>query len=207
MEDHDRVAAVVLAAGMSQRMGRLKSLLPFGDRPMLARVLENLLAAGNISPIIVVTGYAAEEIGSVAAEYNMVQTHNPHYEAGGMLSSIQQGVQALPTDCEAFFLVLGDQPGVRPDTLRTLLAAWQERKPPVLLPTHAGKRGHPILLASSLVAEIRALPSETTLKTLITRHADLALILEVADPAILWDVDTPEDYERALQNFENQSGL
>ena len=204
MERDSKVGAVVLAAGMSQRMGRLKALLPFGEKPMLARVLENLKGAGNIAPIFVVLGYAAEEIAHVAAQYDVELVYNAEYEAGGMLSSIQKGVGALPSDCQAFFLVLGDQPGVRPDTLRTLLTVRQKTHSPVTLPTYEGKRGHPILLAAWLIPEILALPADATLKTLITQYTSQIQAIPVLDSAVLADVDTPEDYERALREFARE---
>src|SRR5579871_4479532 len=172
MQEPAKVGAVVLAAGMSRRMGALKALLPFGDRPMLARVLESLIAADGIAPICVVLGYARQEIAPIVEPYPVTTVYNADYEAGGMLSSIRVGVSALPPECAAFFLVLGDQPGVRPDTLRALLAAWQETPAPALLPTYEGIRGHPILLAARLIPEILALPAEATLKTLITRYAE-----------------------------------
>src|SRR5581483_1483868 len=93
------VAAIVLAAGMSQRMGRLKPLLPFGDRPMLARVVENIVEVPNISPILLVTGFAAQEIAEAVHEYDLRVVTNADYALGGMLSSVQTGVRALPPDC------------------------------------------------------------------------------------------------------------
>ena len=205
MQHPTNIAAIVLAAGMSQRMGRLKALLPFGDKPMLARILENLENTGGIAPILLVLGYAAPQIAPVAAPFSVRLLHNPDYEAGGMLSSIQTGVQALPPDTEAFFLVLGDQPGVRPQTLRSLRTAWQQSPGLITLPTHEDRRGHPLLLSALLIPEILALPPNSTLKTLITRHSDHIRRVPVPDPAILFDVDTPEDYLRALREFETLS--
>jgi molybdenum cofactor cytidylyltransferase len=205
MEMQGNVGAIVLAAGMSQRMGRLKPLLPFGDKPMLARILEMIETAGNIAPTCVVLGHAADEIAPIAAQCRAEQVTNPDYAAGGMLSSIQAGVRALPSDCAAFFLVLGDQPGVNPATLRALQAAWQTAGSPITLPTYEGRRGHPLLLSSSLFPEILALPPEATLKTLITRHTEQIQAIPVPDPAILFDVDTPEDYRRALEEFGSRA--
>lgn len=195
-----QVAALVLAAGMSQRMGRLKPLLPFGDRPMLARVLECVQAVESISPILVVTGHRAQEIEHAVQDYNVIWTHNAGY-ADGMLSSVQCGIQALPKQGDAFFLLLGDQPGVHPDTLRALLQTWMATHAPIVLPTYEGKRGHPILLSAHLIPEILALPPEATLKTVVERHSMATQQVAVADPAILMDVDTPEDYQRALSAF------
>lgn len=198
------VAAIVLAAGRSQRMGRLKPLLPFGDRPMLARTLERLLEAGEISPIFVVTGFGAEEIIHSLREYNLIFVSNPDYAAGEMLSSVQAGARALPEDCAAFLLVLGDQPLVRPATFRALIAAWRETHAPLIAPTYEGRRGHPALFSAACIAEILALPAGETLKTVVARHATQRIEVPVPDPAILMDVDTPEDYELALKVWQAQ---
>jgi molybdenum cofactor cytidylyltransferase len=202
MNAPDSIAAIILAAGMSQRMGRLKPLLPFGDRPMLARVLETFLAIPEISPIIVVTGHAEKEIRCVVEEYNVITAHNPDYATGGMLSSVQTGVRALPSPNDAFFLALGDQPRVRPETLRALLAARREADASLFLSTFESKRGHPVLFASSCASEILALPADATLKHLVVQHAADTVEVSVFDPAILADVDTPEDYERAVRLWE-----
>ncbi len=199
------VAAVVLAAGMSQRMGRLKPLLPFGDRPMLARVVESISAAEDISPILVVTGHAAQEIAAAVGEYNLRTVPNADYATGGMLSSVQTGARALPPDCAAFFLVLGDQPMIRPATFRALRAAWAVSDAPIVAPTYEGKRGHPVLFAARCLPEILALPADATLQTVVARHAAQRVEVPVPDPAILADVDTPEDYANALRLWQSQA--
>ncbi|HZO89913.1 MAG TPA: nucleotidyltransferase family protein [Chthonomonadaceae bacterium] len=200
-----RVAAIILAAGRSQRMGRLKPLLPFGEKPLLARVIETLVTAQNISPIFVVTGHAAQEIAAAVGEYNIRLVHNANYAAGEMLSSVQAGVRALPADCAAFFLVLGDQPMVQPETFRALLSAWRQSDAPLVAPTFEGRRGHPVLFSSRCAADILALPVGETLKTVVARYAAQRREVPVSDPAILADVDTPEDYARALRLWQDQT--
>jgi hypothetical protein len=91
--------------------GRLKPLLPFGDQPMIARVVETLQGVGDIHPIIVVTGNAASQIEDALREASVQFAHNSNFAAGGMLSSVQTGVRALPLDVDAFFLVLGRPAG------------------------------------------------------------------------------------------------
>jgi molybdenum cofactor cytidylyltransferase len=189
---------------MSRRMGRPKMLLPFGEKPLLARVVENLLSVSGISPIVVVTGHNAQEIREAVREYTVNIAHNPDYAAGGMLSSVQTGVRALPADCGAFLLALGDQPGVRPETLLALLAAWRETDAPIVRPVYDGKHGHPVLFAARCEPEILALPADATLKDAVIRHAADIWEVAVTDPAILDDIDTPEDYERALQRWQTQ---
>ena len=200
------VAAVVLAAGMSQRMGRLKPLLPFGDQPMIARVVETLQGVGDIHPIIVVTGNSASQIEHALRECPVQFAHNSNFAAGGMLSSVQTGVRALPLDVDAFFLVLGDQPAVHPSTLRVLLEARQQTAAPIVLPIHEGRRGHPVLFDRRCMKEILALSNDATLKTVVQAHGGEAVEVAVADEGVLHDVDTPADYERALQTWRRENG-
>lgn len=203
---HNGVAAVVLAAGLSQRMGRLKPLLPFGDRPMLSRVLESLLAVVEASRCIVVTGHAAPEIRAAVADSGVTFAHNSDYASGGMLSSVQSGVRALPTDTKAFFLVLGDQPMVAPETVGSLLRAWRAAPASaIVLPLYGDRRGHPVLFASRCAAEIMTLPPDATLKTCVQRHAADTVQVAVDDPAVIADVDTPDDYQQALNLWQTRA--
>lgn len=194
-----QTAALVLAAGLSRRMGRNKMLLPFGGRPMIARVIEGLRAAEKLSSITVVTGHESQEILAAAGEYTDVAfVHNADYIEGGMLSSVQAGVRALPKACDAFFLVLGDQPMVLPETLNALRKAILSGDASIAVPTYSGKRGHPALIARRFANEILMLGANDTLKTLMLRHAEETYHVAVDDPATVHDIDTPEDYEAAL---------
>lgn len=200
------IGAIVLAAGFSRRMGRLKPLLPFGDKPMLARVVENLLTCDGIASVIVVTGHESAQIQEALGECGEVRfAHNNAY-ADGMLSSVQCGVRALPPGCAAFFLVLGDQPVVHPATLDNLLKVWRETDPPLVLPVWNGRRGHPVLFSRRCIPEILALNDGATLKHVVQLHSADLVEAQVEDEAVLHDVDTPEDYERALRAWNLARG-
>jgi CTP:molybdopterin cytidylyltransferase MocA len=186
-------------------MGRPKMLLPIGGKPMLAHVIDSLQASDAVSHIVVVTGHAEQEIRAVADEYTGVTfAHNAGYEAGGMLSSVKTGVTALPADCDAFFLVLGDQPLVQPATVSALAAAWIVERAPIVLPVHIGKCGHPVLISASLSPEILALGEDETLKALMVRRPEDILEVAVPDVAVVEDVDTPDDYEMALDDWRRR---
>lgn len=195
---------MVLAAGRGARLQSLphrKPLLTFGDRPMLARVVETLNAAHAISPLIVVTGYAAEEVRvamNAFQEYFLHFIHNDNWENGGMLSSVQCGVRALPDDTAAFFLSLGDQPLLQAATLHALLEAWRATQAPIVLPSFNGRRGHPVLFDIRSRDEILVLPPDATLRDFIRHHDAECREVEVPDSNVRFDIDTPEDYERAL---------
>ena len=207
-----RVGAVVLAAGASRRMGTCKALLPLGGMPLIARMVESVLCAGagEIDPILVVTGHEPHRIAEVLSEYPVAFAHNDDHVTGGMLSSVQTGAAALAQhfgDTDAFFLILGDQPMVRPDTLDTLLDAWRIARPRVVLPTFNGTHGHPILLDARGIDEILALPRHggATLKTYTAQHARDTIDVPVSDPAVLEDIDTPADYQRLLERWQRRA--
>jgi molybdenum cofactor cytidylyltransferase len=131
--------------------------------------------------------------------------HNENFAAGGMLSSVKTGVATLPPHVEAFFLVLGDQPAVRSSTLIALRQAWQQTRAPVVVPMHGRRRGHPVLFDRSCIAEILALPRDATLKNVVQAHTLQTVELDVDDEGVLHDVDTPADYECALQAWRREN--
>jgi molybdenum cofactor cytidylyltransferase len=119
-----------------------------------------------------------------------------------MLSSIQTGLRALPSAAsgiDAVMIALCDQPLVRSQTITQLVTAWSERRPRVLLPRFDGKHGHPIVLSAAGIEEIQSLDGKrgATLKDYTSRHERLDL--EVDDPAVLHDIDTPEDFQKAVE--------
>jgi molybdenum cofactor cytidylyltransferase len=191
------IAALVLAAGMSKRMGAFKPLLPLGGKPMIVHVLETLAAVERITSIAVVTGHEARRLGEALLDRPVILIHNAAYASGEMLSSVQAGFGALPAKTEAVVLALGDQPAVRAETVRKLIDVWLETRPPLALPVYRGKRGHPLLISTALRAEILALGAGESLKTVVHRHLKEAVQIEVEDAAVAADVDTPEDYARA----------
>ncbi len=193
--------AIILAAGMSQRMGTCKQTLLFDGKPLLAHLLEVLQSVAEVSPVFVVTGRYWEEIAPILEAYKAVVVHNSDYEAGGMLSSIQTGVAALPTNCQGFLLLLGDQPFVTSKVLKALIEAQKSSEASIVQTAYEGKRGHPILFRASCIPEILALPPDATLKTLMTRHAEDTLAVPVSRPTILADIDTPAEYAEATRLF------
>ena len=196
---------MVPAAGMSRRMGRPKALLPFGPAPMVARVVESLASADCVSPIVVVTGHERERVVAVLAAHDVVHVFNAQYETGEMLSSIQAGVRAVGSRAGAVVLALADQPGVEAATVRSLVGAWRETGAAIVSPLYAGRTGHPVLISSLLFDEILQLGAGESLKTLMLRHADEIVKLDVTDPAVVVDVDTPTDYQEALRRWDRRS--
>jgi CTP:molybdopterin cytidylyltransferase MocA len=191
-------AAILLAAGASSRMGRPKPLLPYLDETFLDRQIA--LHCAFSAQVFVVLGHRANEIAAGAKRTeNALLLLNPEPDRG-QLSSLQCGLRALPAHLEAVLIQPVDSPGVAP---ATLLAMCQARDaaavpPDFVIPTHDGRRGHPVLMRAAVGAELLALPDGATARDVVHAHRATTLFIETADPAIHRDIDTPEDYEQLM---------
>jgi molybdenum cofactor cytidylyltransferase len=184
--------AVVLAAGESKRMGRPKQTLPYGTSTILQTVLDNALAS-PVDGTLVVLGAVADKIAPLLANVPVRTVVNPDFRAG-MLSSVQRGIRALPASARAALIFLGDQPAVGPETAGRIVAAYRASGRGLVLPVHAGRGGHPLLIDLKYRAEIEGLSSGIGLRELLARHPDDILRVEIEDPGVILDIDTPEDY-------------
>jgi len=191
------LAAIVPAAGYSRRMGDFKPLLAFGAATVIERVIATIRDAG-VETISVVVGWNAESLIPVLDRCRASWTRNERF-ADGMYASVQVGVQSLPPDVAAFFVVPGDMPLVRSSTFVRLIAEWDARPGGILYPCHEGHRGHPPLITSGYIPEILRQTPPGGLRELLGRHAADARNIEVADPGILTDLDTPQDYQQRLE--------
>jgi molybdenum cofactor cytidylyltransferase len=188
------IGAVVLAAGSSSRMGTPKADLPTPDgATFLEAILATLGGAGIGAVRVVVAPGAAHATSSVI---------NPD-PARGMLSSVQCGLRALPQDCEAVLVWPVDHPLVTAATVISMIEAFVAGNPPVVVPSHGGRRGHPVLFAGRVLPELlRADPREGA-RAVVHAHDD-RLELAVPDPGVVTDVDTPEEYGQVLEDAARQ---
>lgn len=189
------IAAVVLAAGMSSRMGRPKMVLPWGHSTVIAQVVSVLQAAG-LDRIVVVTGGAEKEVAAALESLPVQLVWNPDYADGEMIRSLQVGLRALPAEIEAALMVLGDQPQIEVKVVKDLVAAYQERPAALILPSHGKRRGHPWVIARSLWGQVLALQPPASLRDFIRQQTDSIQYLVVDTASVLQDMDTPEDYQR-----------
>lgn len=192
MTDSSRYAAVVLAAGFSSRMGWPKALLRLGSRSVMERMASNLRAAG-ILDILVVTGHRGQEVGAEAERLALGRVHNPDF-AAGMLTSVQAGSRALDAEVKGFFVIPVDCPLVEARTYSSLIQVRQSEDSDVVHPTCCGRRGHPPLLAARLRGALSAADPHTNLRLFLEEHALRRHDLDVADPGVLMDMDTPRDF-------------
>lgn len=181
------LAAAILAAGASTRMGALgpKALLrtPEGDT-FLERAVARCVHVGA-APILVVTGAHPLPVPSPALE-----VPNPDWPLG-QLTSLQAALRALPADVDALFVVLVDHPHVKPETFARIAEALHAGAAPFVRPMHAGRRGHPIVIARALFAELAAAAPDAGARAVLQRHAGIDL--PVDDAGVLRDLDTPAD--------------
>ncbi|GIV79336.1 MAG: glycosyl transferase [Litorilinea sp.] len=202
-----RVAAVVAAAGRSQRMGQLKQLLPWGETTVIAAVVQNLAAAGA-EPVVCVLGHRREEVAQALANTPAHLVHNEEYRQGEMLSSYQAGVRHLLEQGEPLagtLLALGDQPHIPVDIIRAVVEQAQRTPHQPVVPSYAMRRGHPFYLPAVLWPELLALGPEETLRALMRRRQDIVYV-PVESDAILRDMDTPDEYQTLQEQLQKSQG-
>jgi molybdenum cofactor cytidylyltransferase len=181
------VSAVVLAAGLSSRMGGPhKLLLDVGGEPMLRRVVRSVLGL-NPAEVVVVTGYRADDVKASLDGLPVRFVHNPDF-ADGQPGSVLAGVRALTVFCHAMIIVLGDQPLL----IEAYATAPTGRS--IFVPTSGGQRGNPVLFAARHIPEIQAGRMKIGGGRLIETYPDEVALTEMADDAFTQDCDTPEDY-------------
>ncbi|HEX8523804.1 MAG TPA: nucleotidyltransferase family protein [Tepidisphaeraceae bacterium] len=206
MQRERKIAAVVLAAGMSRRMGEPKALLPLGDQPLIQHVVQSVRAVREISSIVVVTGNRADEVAA-AVECSIARfVHNDAHETAAMLSSIQIGLTAVGEGVGAAVVALGDQPLIASATIAALINTWRESDALAVRPRYQSKRGHPVVLDRRAIRDVLALGADETLKDYLAQHERDVIELDVDDPMITFDVDTPADYEQVKQQYELMAG-
>ncbi len=190
----ESVAAIILAAGYSSRMGEFKPMLPLGDKTVLERVI-GLFHESGIDDVLVVVGNRAVDLLPLVENSNARPVINTHYRTG-MFSSVVAGVKTLGEDVDAFFLLPVDIPLVGKRTVLELLRAGRNNKFRILYPCFRGKRGHPPLIPACYRDDILNWSGGGGLKSCLARYEADSVDVEVTDERILLDMDTPEDYQR-----------
>jgi molybdenum cofactor cytidylyltransferase len=191
------VAAIILAAGKSTRMGEAKQLLRLGESTVLGQTIENVRRSA-VNEIVLVLGASAEAIrrrlpASLLQDLKVVV--NTQYEQG-MASSLRAGLSALDPQIDAALIVLADQPFVRPETLDQLGREHRQTKAQMVIPSYRGRRGNPVLIDRSLFPQVMALEGDTGCRAIFSSHTESTVNLEVEDEGIVLDLDNQEDYER-----------
>ena len=187
-----KIAAVVLAAGQSRRMGAENKLLAdVKGKPMVSHVIDSLTAS-QARPLAVVTGHDYTAVEAILPKQGFTLAHNPDY-ASGLSSSLRRGLAALPEDIDGVLVCLGDMPRITPAIVNRLIAAFNPTEGrAICVPTWQGKRGNPVLFGRRFFAEMQAVAGDTGARALIGEHAEAVCEVPMDDDAVLLDIDTPE---------------
>lgn len=192
-----KLAGVILAAGLSSRMGEFKPLLEIGGKSMARRVVELMRNAGA-DPVIVVTGHQHEELETHLAGCGARYVFNPDYASTQQLDSLRLGLAALPGDCERVLVSPADIPLVQLDTVERLLAVAGD----FIRPRCGGRTGHPVVLSAGLIPELLRYDGPGGLKGAVRQSGCAVQDVAVDDPGVLMDNDTRSDFQRTLARFE-----
>jgi molybdenum cofactor cytidylyltransferase len=204
MQDRDpvwearrRIGAVILAAGESRRMGQPKMLLPWKGGTIIRQVCQQVIASG-VYEVVVVAGRLVSQIQEQIGDLPVQVVLNPDYEQGEMLSSLQVGLRAIWRTSDACMVVLGDQPAIQPAIARDLADYYCQGRGRIVAPSYQQRRGHPLIIDRAFWQPILDLPPGAAPRDILRANEDHIYHHVVNSDSVLRDVDTPDEYRRAL---------
>ena len=199
------IAAIILAAGASERMGFPKALLPYRGRPFLTGILEACYAAG-IERRVVVLGHFADKIKDTIDLSDATVTHSRDLDAGP-IGSVWAALDALAHDpVDAVLVWPVDRPHIAVATVESLVDGFRSTHQPIVVPTHEGQRGHPVLFGRAVFAELLGAPRDEGARAVVHRDPARVAEIPVDDAAVLEDFNTPEDYKKLLRKEDEVRG-
>lgn len=192
------ISGVILAAGTSSRLGRPKQLLVLGGKPVLQHTIDSAASAG-LDELIVVLGHVAARVRSaVDLPPGARAITNPEF-ASGQTSSLRSGLAAVDARAEAAVVLLGDQPGLQPTTVRTVVEGWRSGTAPVARAVYRGTPGHPVVIGRAAFAAFENASGDDGGRAVLADLGAEEIELRTAAPS---DLDTWEHYERLRHEFE-----
>ena len=200
------IAAIILAAGESRRMGSPKARLPYpesdGSESTFLEHLLRVFASSQAEPVVVVLGHDA---GNLERSFRFGAARivvNRDYR-DGMLSSIHAGLRALEDDhVDGAMVCPVDHPEVDPGVVDTLTHRFQEHRSPIVVPVHNGRRGHPVLFSIDVFSELMKAPKTVGARQVVWDHQKDLLEIDVSDAGVTVDIDTPSDYRAFRDDSE-----
>ena len=196
------VNGLILAAGLSSRMGEFKPLLPFGSKTLIESAIDSMLDAG-VHRVVVVLGFGGEKIETLLRKHydsNVICAWNYRYAVTDMLESIKCGLQKMP-ECQSFFLLPGDMPVVKRSTFSKLLSRRPKARPFLLFPTLEGHQKHPPLIHSYFIPAILEYSGEGGLRRIWTQYPEYVANVPVDDLGVWIDIDTRQEYEHCISQY------
>lgn len=199
-----RIGGLILAAGLSSRMGDFKPLMPLRGKTLIENTIDSLLLCG-IHSVTVVLGYRGREVERVLrSRYfggTVTVVYNRDYAVTDMLASVKIGLAAM-SECDAFFLLPGDMPVVAKETFLAVYRAMPESVPAIAFPTLEGYRKHPPLIDSRFIPEILRYEGQEGLRGFWKVHEDAIVTVPVDDVGCWTDLDTFAQYSRCVQRYQ-----
>ena len=205
MREESGVAAVILAAGSSSRMGAAKQLLPLRGRPLLQHVLDNVRQS-SVREIVLVLGHSAETVQQAVNLDGARIVVNEQFQQG-MGTSLKAGLSEVSSRSQAALIVLGDQPFVGAPTMDRLIGVHRESRGQIIIPTFRGFRGNPVLLDRAVFPELKGLSGDVGCRSIFGAHTEEIVRVAVDDVGILLDMDRPEDLRVAHGDIERLGQL
>ena len=194
------IAGIILAAGMSRRMGKPKQLLLFKGAPLLAHVLD-AADATCLDPIIVVLGFRAEEIRH-QMDFRGHRVVIAESFAQGQSASLKTGVSEVPAHCDGALFLLGDQPLITAGIIEKVLDTFHLSDRDIVIPTYGGRRGNPVLIGRRLFPQLYELTGDIGARALFKTHPNQIQEVQIPSKGACFDVDTLEDYRQLCQKTE-----
>ncbi len=196
------ISAIVLAAGQSKRMRNLKQLLYMGSQTLLERALDTYIAS-TVSQVIVVVGAAAEEVVENIGQRPVDIIVNERYK-DGMSTSMIKGLEMVDEKAAAVLFALVDQPFVDSTTIDRLIDGFISGEKGIVVPVYQGRRGNPVIFDIKYRRELQLLSGDRGGKTIIERHFDDVLEVEVNCRGVVEDIDTVDEYNKACDDYRNR---
>jgi molybdenum cofactor cytidylyltransferase len=189
------VEGIVLAAGESRRMGYPKPLLQIGGRTFIEHIAETMLAV--VPRLVIVIGAHRERVQAAIPRDNRIAVlENPHYSRG-QLSSLKTGLGAITAEPTGVLVHLGDHPMVRAATFRAIVDSYDRVGKPIVIARHDGRRGHPLIFDRAIFSELLSAPEQEGARYVVNADAARVEYVDLDDPGINLDLDTPSDLKRA----------
>ena len=193
------VAAIVLAAGQSARMGAQNKLLLRDGGDSLVRHAVKMAVLSQLKPVIVVLGHEADAVRADLAGLDVHFVVNAEF-AQGLSTSLKRGIAALPENIDGAAVILADMPNLDTALIDRLYAAFEaEPKALAVVPVHEGVWGNPCILAAALFSEVERLSGDQGAKKILEAHRDMVVEMPVTSDAASRDIDTPQDWAQFLK--------
>jgi len=195
-----KVCGIVLAAGTASRMGKTKQLLPFNDTTILGQVISQAINS-DLDQVNLVLGHKAEKIRRDLDKrcdlsgINFII--NTHYK-DGQSTSLVAGIENLSQDIDAAMFLLGDQPLVTKAIINHLINAFKSSNAPIVIPYYKSLRGNPVTISKTLFSQLKTLTADAGARVIFKKYKHRILKININNPAVAIDVDTPQDYKKLI---------